>query len=271
MLRAMKPLAMVAVVGLCLAHGMKPIEAAEVPVDLELVLAVDISLSMDLDELALQRAGYVEAFRHPAVIGAIGRGLFQRIAVTYVEWAGATLQSQVLPWTMIESPADAEAVAAALAAAPIDRQRRTSISGIIDRSVRLFDSNGFEGVRRVIDVSGDGPNNQGPMVTMSRDAAAADGIVINGLPLILKQAGGFFNVQELDLYYEDCVIAGPGAFLITVRQPSELVEAIRRKLVLEIAGREPELIRAQLAPTDRAKTDCLIGEKLWRRYMQDFE
>ena len=134
----------------------------------------------------------------------------------------------------------------------------TSISAALQFSGRLFDSSGAKGIRRVIDVSGDGPNNAGAPVVPVRDELVAKGIVINGLPIMLKLAQGFFDLADLDLYYADCVIGGTGSFMIPIKQRSEFQTATRRKLLLEIAGYEPpaRLIRAQAtAPPERF--DCL--------------
>src|SRR4051794_31280329 len=131
-------------------------------VDVELVLAVDISYSMDPDELALQREGYVEALTSPEFLNALKNGMHGRVAVTYVEWAGVIDQKVVLPWRLIDGRTSAEAAAALITRAPQRRAYRTSISGALTFSAQLFDENGYRGIRRVIDVSGDGTNNQGP-------------------------------------------------------------------------------------------------------------
>ena len=241
---------------------------AQTVVDLELVIAVDVSLSMDLDEQRLQRDGYIMAFRDPEVHKAITSGPNGRIAVTYMEWAGPPTQQVVMPWTVIDNAQAAGAFADRLEAAPISRARMTSISAALQYSGHLFDSSGAKGIRRVIDVSGDGPNNAGMPVVPVRDELVAKGIVINGLPIMLKLAQGFFDLAELDLYYADCVIGGTGSFMIPIKQRNEFQTATRRKLLLEIAGYEPpaRLIRAQAtAPAERF--DCLIGEKQWRNYM----
>ncbi len=242
---------------------------AQTRVDLELVLAVDVSYSMDLDEQRLQRDGYIEALRDPQIIKAIQSGQYGRIAITYVEWAGVTIQQVVLPWTIIDGPQAAAAVTDRLAAAPISRHRRTSVSGALNFSERQFGIGGFVGERRVIDVSGDGPNNSGPPVGPLRDELVAKGIVINGLPIVLKPggAGSMFDIANLDQYYVQCVIGGPGSFMIPIREKSEFASATRQKLLLEIAGLEPppSLIRVQAAP----KFDCMVGEQLWRQYFDD--
>jgi hypothetical protein len=241
---------------------------AQTAVDLELVIAVDVSLSMDLDEQRLQRDGYLMAFRDPEVHKAIASGPNARIAVTYMEWAGPPTQNVVIPWTVIDGPQAARAFADALAAAPISRARMTSISAALQYSGRLFESSGAKGIRRVIDVSGDGPNNAGDPLVPVRDELVARGIVINGLPIMLKLAQGFFDLAELDLYYTDCVIGGTGAFMIPIKQRDEFQTATRRKLLLEIAGYQPpaRLIRVQSGPPPQG-FDCLIGEKQWRNYM----
>jgi Protein of unknown function (DUF1194) len=243
--------------------------AEELAVDLELVMAVDISLSMDEDEQRLQRDGYAAAFRHPEIIEAIRSGPNGRIAATYVEWAGENFQRTVVPWTMIDGAATALPFAEKLAAAPIEQTYRTSISGALLYAGGLFDGNGYQG-RAVIDVSGDGANNQGISVEIARDQAVRRGITINGLPLLLKPGSfdGYFEMVNLDDYYEDCVIGGTGAFIVPVRALSEFVPAIRRKLVMEIAGRVPTITKA--ATTVRERSDCLVGEKMWNQWMERF-
>lgn len=268
--------------GLAASKPVNQGSAGKAAVDLELVLAVDISRSMDPEEQLLQLAGYVAAFRDPDVIGAIQGGPIGRIAVSYFEWAGTGLVRELLPWRLVDGPESAEAVAQALAATTPARMRRTSISGGLRHALDLFERSPFTAPRRVIDISGDGPNNQGEPVTEARDAVLERGIVINGLPVMLRQAyPGFFDIQNLDLYYEDCVIGGFGAFAIPVREPSEFAAAIRRKLVLEIAGRmpEPRPIPAQYSPAQYSgressplsPSNCLIGEQLWGDMIESIE
>ena len=255
---------------LVVASGLLPSAPAlaQTAVDLELVIAVDVSLSMDLDEQRLQRDGYVAAFRDPEIQKAIVSGPNGRIAVIYMEWAGPPTQQVVIPWTVIDGAQAAHALADRLEVAPITRARMTSISTALQYSGRLFATSGVKGIRRVIDVSGDGPNNAGMPVLSIRDELVADGIVINGLPIMIKLAQGFFDLARLDLYYTDCVIGGTGSFMIPIKERSEFQTATRRKLLLEIAGREPppRLIRAQLRMPDDP-SDCLVGEKQWRHYM----
>ena len=220
-----------------------PASAQEVAVDLELVLAVDISGSVDIIEAAQQRQGYVAALTDPAVANAIRSTFTGKVAITYVEWAGAEQQEVLVPWTLLEDGATAAAFAGAIAEARTRRSMWTSISGAVDFSVPLFEGNGFAGERRVIDVSGDGPNNRGRPVTVARDEALALGIVINGLP-ILNDRPQPFDIPTpvevaLDRYYEENVIGGPGSFMVTARGFEEFREAILKKLVLEIAGTPP--------------------------------
>jgi len=250
-------------------------------VDVELVLAVDVSLSMSPMELELQRDGYAAALVHEQVMRAIKDGVHGKIAVTYFEWAGDFMQHVVVPWTRISSEAEAQAFVAQMTANPPRSARRTSISGALLYADKLFDNSGFRGLKRVIDVSGDGPNNQGAPVAETRDAIAAKGITINGLPLMTS--GGFassFDVNDLDIYYQNCVIGGPGAFVIPVNEWTQFPEAIRRKLVLELAmvpppwpatsagaAKERPVVLAQAAPG----YDCLIGERIWQNRQRYWE
>lgn len=263
-------------VAACLAvfggGGARLAAAEDLPVDVELVLAVDVSWSMNDEEQRIQREGYVAAWRSPDVLEAIRNGVYGRVAVTYVEWAGELMQNVVVPWTLIDGKEAADRFAYQLATAEPDRQRRTSISTAIDYSAGLFPENGYAGNRQVIDVSGDGANNQGRPVTMARDAAVAAGIIINGLPLMTSEgsenAYAWGSVPDLDLYYAECVIGGPGAFVIPVRAWDQFPEAIRRKLVLELAWPLRPPSRSEEAPVLRAAAGggdrCLSGERMWR-------
>src|SRR5436309_28362 len=156
-------------------------------VDVELVLAVDVSYSMDLDELAVQREGYAQAIVSKEFLQALKSGPNSKVAVTYFEWSAASDQKIIIPWRVIDGPESADAVAAEIMKAPVRRGSRTSISGAINFAMPLFDANPFRGLRRVIDISGDGPNNNGAPVTGARDAALQKGITINGLPIMLKE------------------------------------------------------------------------------------
>lgn len=234
-------------------------------VDVALVLAVDISYSMDEEEQELQRQGYVEALRSTPVLDAIRRGVIGRIAVTYVEWAGTNTQDVIVPWQIIEGPESADAFTAKLSEAPIRRAYRTSVSGGIDFAAKLLDTQPFKPLRRVIDISGDGPNNQGRPATAARDEAVARGITINGLPILLKRPG-YMDIADLDIYYRDCVIGGQGAFMVPVRERHQFTEAIRTKLLMEVAGLLPPFPLQQAAQGD-ARTTCYVGERQWNERM----
>jgi hypothetical protein len=233
-------------------------------VDTEVVLAVDVSYSMDPDEQKLQREGYVQALTSREFMQALRLGVNGRIAVTYFEWANANDQKILLPWRLIDGPESADAVSAELAAAPYRRASRTSISGGLMFAQSLFGSGGFAGLRHVIDVSGDGANNNGLPVTLIRDDVVAKGTTINGLPIMLKKPNLMtMDIEDLDIYYEDCVIGGPGAFVIPIKEREKFTEAIRTKLVQEVAGRTlaPRVVPvASSAP----RISCTIGEQKWR-------
>jgi hypothetical protein len=273
--------------GLCLTAGalVRPgpaiAQSRLAPVDLELILAVDVSGSVDEEEAQLQRQGYVSAIADPEVVRAITSGMLGRIAVTYVEWAGDGWQVPVLPWTMIDSPQTAQALAAKLAALPLGSGPWTSISDAIRNAAPMFDVNEFEGTRRIIDISGDGPNNSGGLVELERDLAVARGITINGLPIINDR----FNISRppmpnLDLYYRNCVIGGPGAFLVVAHGFKAFARAIRRKLILEIAGKAPDgnqpgsaapgfAQAGQTPPKGRWAPPCDAGERRFRGIIDD--
>lgn len=239
-------------------------EPAGIPVDVELVIAVDISYSMDPQELALQREGYIRGLTSREFLNAVRQGMIGKIAVTYLEWAGYHEQKVIVPWRVIEGPESADAFVGELAAAPYRRAARTSISGAIEFSARLFDNSGYRGIRRVIDISGDGANNHGQIVTIARDEALAKGITINGLPFIAKRLNyATMDIERLDVYYEDCVIGGPGSFVIPIEGPERFVEATRAKLVLEIAGLVPPA-RVVPASAPPPRIPCTIGERLWQ-------
>ncbi|MXP64852.1 DUF1194 domain-containing protein [Roseomonas sp. M0104] len=214
----------------------RPLRAEEA-VDVLLVLAVDVSRSVDEDEARLQREGYRAAMTDPRVVEAIQGGMLGAIGVTYVEWAGAEYQRQVLPWRRIASQRDAEGWASALAEAPHASLSWTSISNGITFSAQMLAEAPFEGLRRVIDISGDGVNNSGPPVEGARDAAVAQGVVINGLPIMNdRPTFGRRPALPLDQYYAEAVIGGPGAFVISVEDFESFGTAVRRKLIREIAG-----------------------------------
>jgi hypothetical protein len=204
-------------------------------VDLQLVLAVDISGSMDYSEQVLQRDGYVDAFRDPEVIRAITSGPYGRIAITFVRWAGAFIQETAVPWTIIASKDDAYAFATAIYRAPLFTERGTSISSALSYSFSAFTSSGVDSDRRTIDISGDGSNNDGPPVAPIRERILDAGITINGLPVVINPSGVAGSLVSLDAYYEDCVVGGPGSFMIPIKTLDGFAPAIRRKLILEIA------------------------------------
>ncbi len=254
--------------GLALALQLGPAQArgGATEVDAELVLAVDISYSMDTEEQRLQRNGYVEALRSEQFLNALKSGATGRIAISYMQWASEYDQDTLLEWALIDGPESASAFAARLAAAPYRRAQRTSIAGAIDGALRLFEGNGFSSARQVIDISGDGPNNSGRSVTQARDEALAKGVTINGLPLVgIRPYISPADIQDLDIYYEDCVIGGFDAFMVPVRDIRSFVEATRTKLVREIAALPqgaPPLVQAISAREPRMS--CMIGETLWR-------
>ena len=245
-----------------------PLAARAEVVDVELILAVDVSLSMSPGELAIQRDGYAAALTSEQVINAIRDGVHGRIAITYVEWAGVTVQNVVVPWTIVSSLEEAQAFAEKLTLHPSNSARRTSISGALTFAGDMFAESPHRGMKRVVDISGDGPNNQGGLVVPARDALVEQGITINGLPLMTT--GGFssvYDLADLDLYYENCVIGGPGAFMIPVNDWAQFPEAVRRKLVLELAGGPGPALpaHARIVPAAaRDSADCEVGEKMWR-------
>lgn len=246
-------------------------------VDVALVLAVDISHSMDTDEQALQRSGYMTAITSPEVMSAIRSGLTGKIAVSYLEWAGSASQSILVDWQIIATPQDAENFASILGEAPIRRAYRTAIGDALLFSAQQFDTLPVAAMKKVIDISGDGPNNQGTFAPVARDEVVARGIVINGLPLKLKlRTDGWGDMENLDVYYQTCVIGGPGAFVIPVRGAERFAEAIRRKLVLEIAGTPPApaaspgALRVQRVSTSIDPL-CLEGERRWQQRNRSYE
>lgn len=246
---------------------------AQPQVDVALVLAVDVSRSMSRDELDLQRDGYAAAIASSAVIQAIELGVHGRIALTMFEWASDVHVREIVPWTLIETREDAEIFAQRVLEDRTFGRRRTSISGAINHGARLLDDLPFEADRRVIDISGDGPNNQGFPVTEARDAALEAGITISGLPLMTSSGtGSDFHISDLDVYYRRCVIGGPGSFVLPVTEWAQFPEAVRRKLILEIAGLTPpgapRIQRTQFSFEE--PYDCLVGEKIWRLRRERF-
>ena len=240
-------------------------QGSAVAVDAELVLAVDVSWSMDPDEQALQREGYMAAITSPEFMNAVRQGAHRKISMTYFEWAGIHHQQIIVPWRLIDGPESADAFAADIGRARYSRASRTSISGAMLFGAPLFDGSGYRGIRRVIDISGDGVNNNGPLVTVTRDEVLAKGITINGLPIMLKRPSlSSLDIENLDVYYEDCVIGGPGAFVIPINERDQFKAAIRTKLVLEIAGRVPP-VRVVPVAVRAPRVSCTIGEQLWQQ------
>ena len=239
-------------------------DTKDTSVDLELVIAVDVSYSMDLDELAVQREGYAQAIVSKDFLQAMRSGPNSKVAVTYFEWSASSDQKIIIPWRVIDGPESADAVANEIMKTPVRRGSRTSISGAIDFALPLFDQNPYHGLRRVIDISGDGPNNNGAPVTGARDEALSKGIVINGLPIMVKEPSySTVDIDNLDLYYEDCVIGGPGSFVVSIKDRDNFKEAIRTKLTLEVAGRMPEH-RVVSVGEKEPRVPCLIGDKMWQ-------
>ena len=240
-----------------------------IPVDLELVLAVDVSSSMDKDEQKLQRDGYVAALRHPAILAAIDSGSIGSIAITYVEWGASWKITTVLDWTLLQTRQDAIDAANFLASKPIGTANSTSISSVLTAAANMLEENRYIGKRRVIDISGDGPNNVGQAVVVARADVLSRGIEINGLPILIKQGRGGFQIENLDIYYRECVIGGPSAFVIPVYDKNRLASTILQKMVLEMAGIVPPRAQVrlvankapQMAPSFAPAFDCMIGEK----------
>ncbi|MDP3493425.1 MAG: DUF1194 domain-containing protein, partial [Hyphomonadaceae bacterium] len=277
-LRGVAALAIAAMAGI--AAPVTAQQGGKIRVDLELLLAVDISQSMDFDEHTIQRNGYVEAFRHKDVVDALTSGPEGKIAVMYMEWAGDFDPIPTIPWTIIDSPKAAHDFADRLADEPIFGEQRTSISTALLAAQDYILNNNITSGRQVIDVSGDGANNAGRLVEPVRDAVVKSGIVINGLPIMLNKPKEFYDIDHLDRYYKHCVIGGDSAFIAPVFDLRHLSSTIRKKLVMEIASLDVEpdmapiqfaeqpapekagVFRAQLKlPTE--KTDCTIGEKVW--------
>jgi len=211
-------------------------------VDIELLLAVDVSLSIDPVEARQQRDGYLAALTDPRVIEQIGRGPLGRIALAYVEWAGAGYQHKVIDWQVVEDRDSAQAFLVRLAAAPLASKPATSISGLIDLARREFSAKRFNGRRRVIDISGDGPNSDGRRVSFARDDAVAEGIVINALTIenTRNNPMGGAPAAGLEGYFRRRVIGGAGAFVM-VAHFDDFAPVLLRKLLREI-GADPALL-----------------------------
>jgi hypothetical protein len=231
--------------------GISSLGARAETVDLLLVLAADVSRSIDDVEFNLQRKGYAAAMTDPQVLRAIVGGRNHAIAVTFIEWSGAADQNVVVDWTVVRDEEAAGSVAATMLSAPRSFLGRTAIGSAIDFAMERFAAAPAAADKRIIDVSGDGTNNSGRNVTDARDEALAQNVTINGLAIINTQAnpGYAFHTQPpggLPKYYQDNVIGGPGAFLLVVENFDSFADAITRKLITEIAGVPPNLQSAAL-------------------------
>lgn len=257
--------------------GSKAAFADSEEVDVALVLAVDISYSMDMEEQKLQREGYIAALNSDEVQRAIRMGMTGRIAITYFEWANRNDQRLVLPWTILDGPEATRTATDIIAMTPIRRAQRTSISGALHYSHKLLREMPYRAMRRVVDVSGDGPNNAGEPVETARDTLINQGVTINGLPVMLTRAyGGWGHIDHLDRYYQDCVIGGPGAFVQSIRSMDEFLTATRQKILREIAENgsvapamgeaRVQFAQFQSEPGDERtnRSDCMIGERMMR-------
>ena len=213
---------------------------AQEAVDLELVFAADGSGSIDDEEMALQRAGYAAALAHPKVLAAIQGGYLRKIAVAFVEWAAPESQHTIVDWTVIEDEASARAFGTALMAAPRQAWGSNSISNAIHYSANLIETNAFEGTRKVIDVSGDGPQRNGRPLELVRQTTLLKGITINAL-VVISPGGGYPGPrgEPLSEHYANDVIGGAGAFMMTADSRDEFADAILRKLILEVADARP--------------------------------
>jgi hypothetical protein len=252
--------------------------AATVPVDLELVLATDVSYSIDSEEARLQREGVANAFLSRDVVRAIRSGILGRIAVAYIDFASTAFNRVVIDWRIISDETSAAAFARDLMAAPTSSGRHTSISSALEMGARMIETNTFEGTRRTIDISGDGPNNFERRVDIVRDEVVARRITINGLPIInmADSAESNFFLPDLDRYYEGCVTGGPGSFVVPAKDFRDFARAMKKKLVLEIAGLKPDrparLMRAQFAPRRHTyEKGCDIGERMRARRWGEYD
>ena len=268
-LRGVAALAIAAVAGLAAPIASQQATAqqgARIRVDLELLLAVDISQSMDHDEHTIQREGYVEAFRHQDVINALVSGPEGKIAVMYMEWAGDFDPIPTIPWTIIDSAKAAHDFADRLEKEPIFGEQRTSISTALLAAQDYILNNNITSHRQVIDVSGDGANNAGRLVEPVRDAVVKSGIVINGLPIMLNKPKEFYDIDHLDRYYKHCVIGGDAAFIAPVFDLRHLSSTIRKKLVMEIASLdiEPDMAPIQFAETSFPEKDGIVCTPNWQ-------
>ena len=245
-----------------------PGPAQALDVDLELVLAVDVSGSIEKDEAELQREGFVQAFRNEAVVRAVISGEHKRIAVTYIEWAGTGHQRLGIDWRIIDSVKAAHDFAGELSGLPFASALWTSISGAIDFGMERLGASPHRSKRRVIDISGDGANNNGERVVAARDRAVRQGVTINGLPIVNGRPSPYGTPQlpNLDWYFEDCVIGGPGAFIVVADGFADFGRAIKRKLIREIADLGGPRVTGGLYRPVRMerRPPCDAGEQMLR-------
>jgi hypothetical protein len=229
-------------VGLLASVAAAPLLAqGNVAVDVELVLAADGSGSIDTAEMALQRNGCADAITSPEILDAIAQGFDGRIAVTYVEWGGAGSQHVIVPWAIIDGPESAAAFAAAVRTEPRQAFGWNSISNAIAFGQELIEGNAIDGHRRVIDVSADSGNYGGMPLPLARQNALLADITINGLAILCRdpQCSGRPRGMDLEDYFAREVIGGPGSFVVTVDDQRSFEDAVRQKLLLEIAAKEP--------------------------------
>lgn len=262
----------IAVVALGFLGASAPVAPTAQQVDVALVIVTDVSYSVDENESRFQREGAIAAFRNPDVVKAIQSGSLGRIAVSYIDFSSYGAIKMLAGWHVIHDKASADAFADVLASKPRTLGVQTSISNGLETAERLLETSGYAASKRVIDVSGDGPNNDGHLVEPVRDAIVAKGIVINGLPIV-TEADKFdvYYLPDLDKYYEGCVIGGPGSFIQVAHGFEDLARALRRKLLLEISQAAPPsnplLIKVAASSQRSSKhaiyeKGCDIGERM---------
>jgi len=259
----------------CIVGGNTAAAPSAQQVDVALVIVTDVSYSVDENEARFQREGAITAFRNPDVVKAIQAGSLGRIAVAYIDFSSYQANRVIANWQVVHDKASADAFADLLASKPRTLGVQTSISSGLELAERLLETSPYTATKRVIDVSGDGPNNEGHLVDKVRDEIVAKGIVINGLP-IMTPADQFdvYYLPDLDKYYAGCVIGGPGAFIHVAHGFEDLARALRRKLILEISDATPAgnplLVKVAAPAAPRANgpshpvydKGCDIGERM---------
>jgi hypothetical protein len=255
----------IVVAAIALAALRSPAAGEPVGVDLQLVIAIDVLASMDESRRRVQREGYARAIRSAEVLAAIKSGPHGRIAIACFGWATPDYQRVIAPWTIVESRADADTVAHAIEQEQLAAEGGTSISAALLFSERLLHTAGIRADRKIIDVSGDGPNNSGPLLRLARDSVLADGVTINGLAIALltkeERTFGPFAPTTIRSYYQDCVIGGAGAFVIEVAEVGEFEPAIRTKLTREIAEMHPLTQRVAYVSKHPLAVGCEKGSR----------